>query len=245
MARKKVKRPVESYLTTARALAKYVPSLRKYKKRKTLKLGQKSAIARRENQLKGIPLGSLYPVTKKQARKLKGKLFLPGIRAVQLRQVPEGSKVTFRGPDIFVTEPGNQKWVYWSLDRDTVRTRRGMRKAGADAFAKKFPIELVADLTAKAFASMNVQQVRLWAHAGKVGDTFHDIETFIRWVNEKWSQGRYMSSPEGTAGEMFYNPSDPGKWVNGIAILLENPDFAKRRQALSRDYEDDGEEFEE
>ena len=231
MARKKKgKRPTESYLTSARIYSRYIPAMKKYKNRKSLKPHEKAAIARREKQLKGIPLGTLYPVTKKQARKFKGKLFLPGIRAIQLRQIPEGSTVKFKGSEIFVTEPGNQRWIYWPLDRETVRSRSGMRRAGQQAFDKRFPIEKVADLTALAFKRMHVQQVRLWAHAGKVGDTFHDVDVFIRWVNEKWSQGRYMTS--GPPG--YEDPSDPGKWVNGIAILLEDPEYTRKRKEIQQ-----------
>lgn len=231
--KKKEKRTDLSYLQSAKNLSGLVPKLRKYRKRKTLTRYEKSAITRREKQLKNIPF--LVPVTKKQARKLKGKLFLPGIQAIQLRNVPEGSKIKFkpRG-DIEIVSATGGRWIYWSLDRDTVRSRRGMRKAGADAFDKRLPIEKVSDLTALAFKKYNIQQVHLWAHAGIVGDAFQDLGAFVQWVNEKWNAGRYMGLQERVSG-IFSNPSDPGKWVNGIAILIENPEYTRKRKALEQE----------
>jgi hypothetical protein len=108
-----------------------------------------------------------------------------------------------------------------------------MREAGAQAFNKQFPIERVADLTAKAFAKYNVQQVHLWAHAGVVGDAFKSIEQFVMWVNEKWNQGRYVTTRFSSYGDIYSEPSDPGKWVNGIAILIENPEYTKRREQVN------------
>lgn len=231
--KKKQPRSDASYLQAAKQLSPIVPKLRKYRKRKTLTRYEKSAITRREKQLKNIPF--LVPVTKQQARRLKKKLFLPGIQAIQLRNVPEGSKIRFkkRG-DIEIISATGGRWIYWSLDRDTVRSRRGMREAGKAAFDKRLPIEKVSDLTELAFKNYNVQQVHLWAHAGIVGDAFQDVQQFIMWVNEKWNAGRYMGSREESLGR-FSNPSDPGKWVNGIAILIENPEYTKRRKALERE----------
>lgn len=223
--KRRPKRQTADYLSSASALSILVPGLRKYRKRKTLKPSEKAAITRREKQLKNIPY--LVPVTAKQAKKLKGKLFFPGIQAIQLRNVPNTARIKIRGKDIEVID-GQFRWIYWSLDRVTVRSRVGMRNAGKAAFDKRFPIEKVSDLTIEAFKKYNVQQVHLWAHAGIVGDAFHDTNVFIRWVNEKWSAGRYMREDD----QGNHSPSDPGKWVNGIAILLENAEQTKRRKAL-------------
>ncbi len=211
--RKRIKRPDESYLQAAKQLANLVPKLKKYRKRKTLKPSEKSAIARREKQLRGVT--DLHPVTKKQARKLKKKLFLPGIQAIRLRGVPEDAKIKISAKGDISLTYNKRRWIYWGLDRDTVRSKRGMKNAGRDAFNLQFPIEKVADLAKAAFKKLKVQQVNLWAHAGRVGDGFGDLQQFILWVNEKWHAGRYgRSQNEGGS-------SDPGLWVNGIAILLE------------------------
>lgn len=228
--KKRPTRTTDDYLASAKSLSKLVPSLKKFKSRKTLKKSEKASIRRRERQLKNIPF--LVPLTKPQAKKLgRVKLFLPGIQAVQLRNVQPGASIKIKGKDIEVQQNG-QRWIYWSLDRDTVRSRRGMREAGAKAFDKQFPIEKVSDLTAKAFATFKVQQVHLWAHAGIVGDAFEDLQQFIMWVNEKWNQGRYVSTHYKVSGDIYSPPSDPGKWVNGIAILVEDTAYTTRRNAI-------------
>lgn len=239
MARKKPKkksgRSTESYLYSADNLSKIVPSLKKFAKRKTLKKSEKATITRREKQLKNIPF--LQPVTPKQAKQLgRRKMFLPGVQAIQLRGVDtdKGDKFKInRYGDIEVTKATGQRWIYWALDRKTVRSRPGMREAGKDVFDKKLPIEKVADITAEAFQKYHIQEVRLWAHAGIVGEGFHSLKQFILWVNEKWNQGRYVSTRQFANGEIYSSPSDPGKWVNGIAILIENPEYTKRRKALA------------
>jgi hypothetical protein len=227
------KRSTEDYLASAKRLSPLVPGLRKYRRRKTLKPAQKGAIARRERQLKNIPY--LFPVTKKQKKQLgKGKMFLPGVRAIQLRGVQEDAKIKIgKLGDIFITYK-ERHWIYWSLDRETVRSRKGMRKSGEAAFSKMFPIEKISEMAAEAFARSDVKEVRLWAHAGIVGDSFEDLPAFIRWVNEKWNQGRYMGEQERLGGNLYSNPSDPGKWVNGIAILLEDSEYIKKREALTK-----------
>lgn len=232
--KKKQTRTSEDYLASAKQMMALVPSLKKFKTRKTLKKSEKRTIRRREKQLQSIPF--LVPVTKAQAKKLgRKKLFLPGIQAIQLRNVPEGSKISIkkRG-DVQVIQPSGQRWIYWSLNRDTVRSRRGMRDAGQKVFSREFPIEKVSDLTAKAFAKYKIQQVHLWAHAGIVGDGFADLQQFIMWVNEKWQNGRYVTVRMQSHGDIYSEPSDPGKWVNGIAILIENPEYTKARKALKQ-----------
>lgn len=223
------------YLSSAKRLAELVPALKKYRRRKKLKRSEKSAITRRENQLRNIP--SLFPVSKEGARRLgKNKMFLPGVRAIQLRNVPENSKV-FVGKNgdinIFYHE-GEQarRWLYWPLDRKTVRSKTKMRAAGADAFKQMFPIEIIAEMASQAFERADVSEVRLWAHAGIVGDSFRDLPSFIRWVNEKWSNGRYMGTQDRLGGDIYSNPSDPGRWVNGLAILLEDAEYVANRNKI-------------
>lgn len=224
----KQKRPTESYLASAKNLSNIVPRLRKYRKRKTLTRYEKSAITRREKQLKGVT--HLFPVSKKQAKRLKKKLFAHGIQAIRLRNVEPGAKFTVDKRGDLIIREGNTRWIYWSLDRQTVRSRRGMRKAGEDAFNKKFPIEKVSDLARIAFDKLKVQQVHLWTHAGIASEGFLDIGAFIRWVNEKWNAGRYIRIDQITGLE---DSSDPGNWVNGIAILIENPEYTRKRKTAN------------
>ena len=231
MASKKKKRTRQTadYLLSVRKLKKLVPSLKKFENRQRLKKSEKATIRRREKQLKNIPF--LVPVTETEAKKLgRKKLFLPGVRAIQLRNVSETAKIKIKkGGELEVVD-NDQRWIYWSLDKEIVRSRRKMREAGEQAFNKQFPIEKVSALSELAFRQYRVQQVNLWAHAGIVGDNFQDVGSFIRWVNEKWQQGRYVSSQEGS----YYNVSDPGRWVNGIAILIENPEYTRKRRELAK-----------
>ena len=227
----------DEYLAKAKELSGLVPSLKKFKKRKTLKASEKRAIRRRETQLKNIPY--LFPVTKKQAKRLKrGKMFLPGVQAIQLRNVSDTSKIRIgKAGDIFITDTqGEQptRWIYWALDRKTVRSKERMRGAGRRAFDHMFPIEKIADMAAEAFARSDVKAVRLWAHAGVVGDSFEALGPFVMWVNEKWSNGRYMGQQERLGGDIYSNPSDPGKWINGLAIELEDANHAAKRAEINR-----------
>lgn len=218
--RRKRNRSDADYVASAAKLAPLVPSLRPLAKRKKLKAAEKSAITRKENILKGVP--NIFPVSRQQARRLRGQTFATGVQGIQLRGVSPDAKIRFKGKNIYVEDNG-RKWLYWHLDRHTVRTRTGMREAGRKAFLQQFPIEQITDLAARAFKTKNVVQVNLWAHAGIVGDAHETLEQFVLWVNEKWSAGRYLRV------DLQGGNSDPGKWVNGIAILLEDEEYARRR----------------
>lgn len=231
--KKRKTRTADDYLNSARNLSSLVPSLKKFKKRKTLTKNEKRQIRRREKQLQNIPF--LVPVSPAQAKKLGNrKLFKPGVRAIQLRGVEQGQRININKRGDISTSDGNRHWIYWTLPKAVVRSRRGMRDAGSSAFNKEFPIDKVADLAAKAFKQFEVQEVRLWAHAGIVGEGFQDLPAFIRWVNSKWQNGRYITVRQYANEDIYSDPSDPGKWVNGIAILVENPDYTKKRKALAR-----------
>lgn len=221
---RKSKRSDAEYIASAINLSALVPSLRGLKKRKKLKPAEKSRITRREKQLKGIPLSSLFPVSPNQAKYLRGQLLFPGVQAIQLRNVPPNSRVKIRGKSISVDEENGRKWLYWHLSRATVRSKRKMNSAGKKAFENQLPIELVSELAAHAFKTQRVVMVKLWAHAGIVGDPHHTLSEFVRWVNEKWNAGRYVATSP------YSSDSDPTKWVNGIAILLEDEAYAKKRE---------------
>lgn len=224
--RKSKKRSDADYIASAKNLGSLVPSLRTLGKRKRLKPAEKSRITRREKQLKGIP--DIFPVSARQAKKLKGQLLFPGVQGIQLRGVSTSAKITFKNKNITVKDNG-RTWLYWHLSRSTVRDKRKLKQAAKQAFQQQFPIEIVADLAAHAFKTEQVVQVNLWAHAGIVGDAHHDLNEFVQWVNEKWSAGRYIRT------SIHGGDSDPGKWVNGIAILLEDEAYARKRaEAIAR-----------
>lgn len=230
--RRKAKRSDAEYIKSAINLSLLVPSLRPLAKRKKLKSVEKARITRKERILKGVP--NIFPVSRQQAKKLGNQTFATGVQGIQLRGVPENANIQFKGKDI-VVEYNGRRYLYWHLSRATVRSRRGMRDAGQSAFNQQFPIDIVAELAEKAFKTENVVQINLWAHAGIVGNPQHTVEEFIQWVNDKWSAGRYISTvTNANTGNTYSTSSDPGKWVNGIAILLEDAEYAKRRKALIR-----------
>lgn len=228
--KKKSVRSIESYLSSAKELSNLVPRLKKYRRRKTLSKYEKYSISKAERTLHGVTY--LHPVTKQQAKRLKKKLFAPGIRAIRLRGVPPEAKIKIGKKGDLEIKYNEIEWVYWSLDRDTVRSKRGMRKAGTDAFEKQFPIEKISDMATTAFNKMHVQGVSLWTHGGRSDAVFDDLPAFIRWVNEKWSAGRYMRTNQ--YGEL-QDSSDPGLWVSGLAIQLEDPEYTKRRKEAQRE----------
>lgn len=228
--KKKAARSTQSFLDAAKALSVYAPKLKKYKHRKTLKPSEKGAIRRKERLLEGVK--DLFPVTKKQARRLKrSKLFAPGVQAVRLKGAPAGSKLRVNKSGSLTFSSEKEQWIFWPLDRETVRQRRGMKKAGSLAFEKKFPIEIVKELAAEAFANLQVHAVHLWTNAGAVGLGYQDFPRFSLFVDEKWHAGRYMrTDPE---SRKLKDASDPGLWVNGIAIKLEPPEYQERRKAAN------------
>lgn len=212
----KPKRSVASYLESARELAAFVPSLKKYRRRKTLTPWEKGAITRKENIIRYTD--HLIPVTKKQARELKEQLFQPettiktgkqkgkiirhhGIQAIQLRNTGKNVLIKKVRNDIIVTSNG-RTWVYWSLPSSN---KSVIRKAGEDAFTNPdtFDIERVVELAKKAFDNPETKGVFLWAESGRVGEGTEDIESFVRWIASDYA--RYKNTE---------------RWVKGIAILV-------------------------
>jgi len=96
MSKKKRVRTVDNYLTTAKNLATFAPSLRKYGRRKTLSRWEKSAITRKQNLLKHTD--RLFPITKRQARAIENKDMIVGngIRAISLRNTADDAEIHIR-----------------------------------------------------------------------------------------------------------------------------------------------------
>lgn len=231
--RRKSVRSDADYAASVKGLSSLVPALKKLKNRKHFTPQEKRRIRYREKQLRDIP--DLVPVSAEQAKRLGTKrLFKRGVRAIQLKDA-EGSKIKInKKGEISVSNP-NQSWIYWPLSRDTVRSKRKMREVGPAAFNKQFPIEKLSDMAVKAFKKWDVKEIHLWSNRGAVGTGFEDAGSFIMWVNEKWQHGRYVSTVTNeNTGTRYENPSDPGRWVNGIAILIENPEYTRKKKALKR-----------
>lgn len=220
----KQKRTDESVLQSARAFAKFAPGLKKYRRRKTLKKFERDYIIRKEKLLR-FHTQHLIPVSKKLARELRGVKFGPGINAVEFRNTSPNATVRKVGDDLTVTSNG-RTYLYWHLDREDI-TPKGMTAAARKAFAiddyeeefggeerepdhDRLPIERVAELADIAFAELKPLAVYLWAPTGRVGDGHRSLKQFTMWLAENWQTDRY---------------SQQEKWVNGIAILLNDPEF--------------------
>lgn len=213
MSRRK-KRLTSDYIASAKRLAKFAPSLKRYGHRLTLTRYEKSAIARKEKILRKVD--QLIPVTKKQARLLKGDLYAPGIRAIQLRNTSAHAKIKVK-EDLIVTS-NDRTWVYWKIDKETARTKKDLAAVAKEAFeAKLFPIEKVSKLAEIAFKKLKPISVALWTKYGRADAEFTDFKVFMRELDDKWQAGRYVEE----AGRYVDDyTSDPGSWLKGIAILV-------------------------
>lgn len=197
---KKNHRSTEDYLKSAKELAKFAPSLKKYRRRKRLTRYEKAAISRKEKLLKYA--SELIPVTEKQAKALKNELFAPGIRAIQLRNTGGKAKIRVVKKDLMITTNG-RTWIYWKLDKFDETSIAFAGDIAFNQIRQAFPIEKIAELAGKAFKNIKTKEVYLWAKSGRVGEGFLDVESFMEWLGE--SYGGY---------------NDPSSWVNGIAIRL-------------------------
>lgn len=113
-------------------------------------------------------------------------------------------------PDLLFSANG-RTWLFWDINNP--REKAEMKGAAAKAFNNQFPIERVAKLAKIAFDKFEVKQIHLWAASGPVGQGFVDLQAFVDWVDDKWSAGKYVN-------DKGYS-SDPEKWINGIAVLID------------------------
>lgn len=142
------KRPTDEYLQAAKRLAQIIPSLKKYKKRKTLKPAEKSAIARREKQLRYAD--HLIPLSPKQYESLKHQAIAPGIHALQLRNTSPDAKFRMVGRDFIVTSNGRE-FLYWRLD---IRRKREKRTSTEQSRINKRSAKLLKTAAETAFTNL-------------------------------------------------------------------------------------------
>lgn len=145
---------------------------------------------------------NLVPVDKPTARKLKTKLFAPGVQAVQLSNTGAHVEIKVINDDTFVATNG-RLWVYWSLPNTGKRT---LRKAGETIFQSpetQFPMEQIVELAERAFEEAEAKVVYLWGERGRVGDGFASLKQFVMWLEQYYQHYR-----------------DTSKWVNGVAFAI-------------------------
>jgi hypothetical protein len=228
--KKRQGRPIQSYLESARELSKFIPALKKYKRRKTLKPQEKAAITRKEKIVRYTDY--LIPVTKKQARELKDHLFQPetiiktgkrrgqtqrhkGIQAIQLRNTGADTRIISGGKNLLIASNG-WLWAYWHIPipkkntaTPSARELQLVKQYAEDAFTnpESYEIERVIALAEKAFENPETKGVYLWGESGRVGEGFTSLKQFIRWVSSDYSK---------------YKNTD--RWVKGIVILVAEAD---------------------
>lgn len=205
------------YVKRAKRLSKFVPELREYKSAETIDTKAIRRIKRREKQL--VHAYNLRPVSKSFAKRNPDLLIARGVHAIQLSDTSSTAKITGAGKDMFVTSNG-RTWLYWKLDRETVKGKRTLKSAGQKAFDMQFPIERLQRLAEIAFKKFKPLGISLWSVTGRTSQIHRDIEDFIRFVNAHWQAGKYISSPNVETGRSY--KSNPEEWVNGLAILIKD-----------------------
>lgn len=204
----KSRRTTDEYLSAARNMAKLVPGLRKYKRRKTLKPQEKAAIRRAEKKLHGG--FNLIPVDKRTAKELKDLLWAPGVQAIQFKNISPDAVVRRIKKDIYITSNG-RNWIYWKLPDTSVGTMETSREEleqmseeYPEAFRETFDIERLEELAARAYEDTRVKSVHLWTKQGRVGEGFRTLKQFMQWLYQEYSHYK-----------------DTERWVIGIAFTLD------------------------
>jgi len=228
----KQKRAVQSYLAVSKRLSEFVPSLKKYNRRRTkLTPHEKSHIAKWENLLL-FNADKLQPITKEQAKKTPWLVFKPeyevkkgphkgyrkqagGVLAAQMRNVGSDFKILKSKDDTLLVRSNKRKWIYWHL-ADT--TPHYVRRAGEMAFddveegeelpdVQGYDIERIVEMARAAFERPDTKAVYLWAESGRVGIPMLSAKRFADWIFRDYST---------------YQQTD--KWVKGLALLVADVD---------------------
>jgi hypothetical protein len=214
-------RPESDYINSAKRLAAFVPSLKKYKRRKRLKPQEKSAIARREKQLHYFTT-RLAPLSKKDARiaKRKGEIFsvqekiksgkkkgqyrtVYGFSAVDTGTLSYGTKARYdKNKNLILSTPQKDVWEFRSLP------------GGA------FDIADLIALAEEAFADPEMIQFHLWTVKGIAGQRYKTLKRFIFDTSDEGGAWRI-------AGSDISATNDPSQWIKGIAVLISERGIKK------------------
>lgn len=222
----KKRRPLESYLDSAKQRARFMPGMKKYAKRKTLKPSEKAAITRAERKLPYTDY--LIPVKGEKLRTLKraGILYTPEttikkgpnagkivrhspINAVQFRNTAKDAAIEQVNDEQLMVKSHGRPWVYQFVDALVTPQGRAMpgpmKDAAEDAFEdpETYEIEKVLELAKRAFKNPVTKAVYLWAESGRVGDAFMTFSEFAQWADSNYRRYKNVD-----------------RWVKGIAILV-------------------------
>lgn len=238
----KAKRATESYLESAKLLAPFVPSLRRYKRRKTLKPWQKAHIARYENWLR-FQLGELKPVTKKQAKEFKNELYKPetqvkkgknkgsfvrhgGVQAVRFRNTGAKIKLKNLNKDTFVMNSNGRTWLYWRLNEGNTgdTKRQKLAKAGARIFTN---VVYKNEETDEEFTGPDIDDITGFDIEQIIEMSRHAFENPTTKAVYLWAESGRVGMPM-TEHKQFmewiiadYSTyKQTNRWVMGLAVLL-------------------------
>lgn len=214
IAAAKVRSEKREYAQRAKRLAKFVPSLKPLTTEKAITAKAKRQIKYRERQLKHAY--NLRPVTPSQAKKLKSKLFAPGVQAIQLDNTATTSKIRMVGTAMFSVESNGREYLYIPSPSTNWGRKKDVMKAAQEAF--EYPIEKVLRMAEAAFKKYKPRGISLWIPTGRQSQVFGDVEQFARFVTAHWQAGKYVTSPSPETGKRY--SSDPNEWVRGIAVWI-------------------------
>jgi hypothetical protein len=229
MARRK--RDPQTYIDSAAELSPYVPKLKRFSRRKKLKPWEKSYIARIENIIRRsyTNIDDLHPVSKSQAKKLKGYLYEPEImvqsgpqrgqhrsykifQAMQFRNVGDDFRIDRVLDDKLIVRSNGRTWIYWKLPRiSKQRMIEAAEEVFEDTAPDDFNLERLAELAGEAFDNPKAKLVYLWSVQGRVGFPMRSLKQFIQWISESYLQGQSGAKLKEI-------------WVNGLAILVADVD---------------------
>lgn len=184
----------KQYLKAAKELARFAPSLEKYKTAKQLSPAQKGAIKKKMDILRHTE--NVFNLTPAQARKLKGEALLgSGVNAIRLRNTGPDTKVRVRKDGSLIVTSSGRKWYYIPTGTDEIELLQAAEKA---------------------FEGGAVQ-VHFWTVAGRVGTGSLDIEDFNFQL-----KGRYMQYLSASEGKQTKGGKDYADWLLGIAYTHDD-----------------------
>jgi hypothetical protein len=175
---KRIRRPrkgagVAVYLNAAKDLGHYVPKLKKFARRKTLRPYEKSQISHYISKI-GRTSHNLKPLSKAERKLIPKRDWVsPSIPAIKINQLDlHKAKFTAKRHSIEIeekTDRGKRRWIFWSLNRPEVRN-----------IPKSDPWKRMEKLVNLAFDLYDVTRMHLWNTQGIAGFGYSTPELFLQ-----------------------------------------------------------------
>lgn len=184
----------KQYLKAAKELARFAPSLEKYKSAKQLSPAQKGAIKKKMDILRHTE--NVFSLTPAQAKKVgKDALLGSGVNAIRLRNTGPNTKIRVRADGSLQVTSSGRKWFYIPTGSGEVELLQAAEKAFEQGAA----------------------QVHFWTVAGRVGTGSLDLEDFNFQL-----KSRYMQYLDATAQKIKGDGSPYADWLLGIAYTNDD-----------------------